>query len=215
MDIAYTENPTKGDVIATFRYQPDDAPWAASGDLKRGESGLVIAALTIHPDPASPSGVTGGLIRKVQVGELLSAIRAKMTSDTVDRIADSGQVRFIPEEETAPARRGGRAALTDDLLRDIAATYLVETGSGMPPGALKRMAEQFDRPEETIRTWVARARRDGWLGPSVKGRAGAEPGPRLIALLPPMRLTARMLQHYLKMPPEEAAAFVREQQSEQ
>ncbi len=87
-----------------------------------------------------------------------------------------------PVADPAPAvtdRRGGRAALTDDLLRDIAVRYLIETLPGQPPGAMKRMSARFGRPEETIRTWVGRARRDGWLGPSVKGRAGAEPGPRL------------------------------------
>ncbi|QFZ78716.1 hypothetical protein GFH48_12825 [Streptomyces fagopyri] len=61
----------------------------------------------------------------------------------------------------------------------MAHRYWLYTGPGQPPGAVKRLAADFNRPEETIRTWVARARREGWLGPSVKGRAGAEPGPKL------------------------------------
>ena len=48
---------------------------------------------------------------------------------------------------------------------------------------MKRMAEHFGKPEETMRTWVTRARKDGWLGPSAKGRAGAEPGHKLIMWL--------------------------------
>jgi transposase len=43
------------------------------------------------------------------------------------------------------------------------------------------MAARFDRPEGTLRTWVSRARKEGWLGPGSKGRIGAEPGPLLLA----------------------------------
>ncbi|MFJ5174775.1 hypothetical protein ACIP68_13125, partial [Streptomyces griseoviridis] len=45
---------------------------------------------------------------------------------------------------------------------------------------VRRVATQFGRPTETIRTWLARARKEGWLAPAVKGRAGGEPGPKLL-----------------------------------
>ncbi|AWT47581.1 hypothetical protein HXP45_26800 [Streptomyces actuosus] len=56
-----------------------------------------------------------------------------------------------------------------------------ETAPGKPQGATRRLSEAYGRPEQTVRTWIARARKEGWLGPSAKGRAGAEPGPRLRA----------------------------------
>jgi hypothetical protein len=67
-------------------------------------------------------------------------------------------------------------------LRQVAISYLAETAPDKPAGAVARMAEEYHRPEETIRSWIARARRSGWLGPSVRGRAGAEPGKRLVDL---------------------------------
>jgi transposase len=33
---------------------------------------------------------------------------------------------------------------------------------------------------KTINNWIARARNEGWLGPAAQGRAGADPGPRLL-----------------------------------
>ncbi len=192
MDIAYAK--TAGEpIVGTFTYRQPHADWSASGELTRGPSGLVISALTLHPE--GTSGVTGALMRRIQVGEMLAAIRFKMVADTVNRVVDAGGPTFTPADERPP-RRGGRAALTDELLRDVAVAYLVETGPGMPAGALKRMAEQFARPEETMRTWVTRARRDGWLGPSVKGRSGAEPGPRLIGI-DPGPIAAAIAEHMI------------------
>jgi hypothetical protein len=177
VDIAYAE-PTEDDpVIATFKYHQPGADWSASGQLTRGATGLVISALTLHP--GGDSGVTGALMRRVQVGEMLSAIRTKMLGDTLERAAERGDVKFVAMKDHVTPR-SGRTPLTDELLRDVALAYLHETAPGMPAGALRRMAVQFERPEETLRTWVGRARRDGWLGPSVKGRSGAEPGDRLI-----------------------------------
>ena len=181
MDIAYAKPAAGESTVGTFTYRRQDADWSASGELTRGHSGLVISALTLHSK--GPSGVTGALMRRVQVGELLTAIRAQVAVDTVNRVVDTGGPTFTPGDIERPPRRGGRAALTDELLRDVAIAYLNENGPGMPAGAVKRIAVQFERPEETIRTWVTRARRDGWLGPSVKGRPGAEPGPRLLVAM--------------------------------
>ncbi|GGW68471.1 hypothetical protein GCM10010503_52300 [Streptomyces lucensis JCM 4490] len=85
-----------------------------------------------------------------------------------------------PRQETGRPRRGGRPLITDDLLRQLAEVYLEETAEEKPAGALRRVAAKFDRPTETIRTWLARACKEGWLAPAVKGRAGGEPGPKLL-----------------------------------
>ncbi|MFI0964656.1 hypothetical protein ACH4S8_25150 [Streptomyces sp. NPDC021080] len=86
-------------------------------------------------------------------------------------LADTEVVRKI--------REGGRVTVDDQLLQEVAYRYWFYTQPGQPSGAIKRMAEDFGRPQETIRTWVSRARKEQWLGPSVKGRAGAEAGPKL------------------------------------
>jgi transposase-like protein len=173
-------------VFAHFEYSPDDASWSVFGDVSRGAHGLVISRLEVRPAETS-TGVTGGLMRKVPTGELLAAVRAWAAVEAARKegtraLLGEEPVQGVFEEgdERAP-QRGGRAPLTPDLLREVAEAYLEENAPKSPPGAMKRMAKRFDRPEETLRTWVTRARKDGWLGPSTKGRAGAEPGPKLIA----------------------------------
>lgn len=163
-------------VVATFECVPKSGEWSATGTIARGPQGLVISGLALQTAVENVSGITGSLLRRIQVGDILHVARATIARASQDEL----QAPVEPEAATATkTRSGGRASLGDDLLRRVAVAYLAETAPGRPPGAVKRMAQEFHRPEETVRTWVARARQAGWLGPSVKGRAGAEPGPRL------------------------------------
>ncbi|MFH9225934.1 hypothetical protein [Streptomyces lydicus] len=173
------------DVVAHFSYAPEGEGWSVFGDVTRGSQGLVISRLEVTPATTS-SGVTGGLLRKIPVGEVLAAVRLNAAWEAARREGtrallgqEPAKGMFGESDEKTP-RRGGRAPITSDLLREVATAYLEETAPGAPAGAMKRMAGRFNRPEETLRTWVTRARKDGWLGPSAKGRAGAEPGPRLV-----------------------------------
>lgn len=184
MRIFETNEDSKPDVVAHFSYEPPNESWSVFGDVMRGSRGLVLSRLEITPSPSS-SGVTAGLLRKIPVGEILASVRTKAAWEAAQK---AGTRVLLGEEpiagvfregdETKP-RRSGRAPLTQELLRDVAVAYIEENAPGKPAGAMKRIAERFGKPEETMRNWVTRARRDGWLGPSVKGRAGAEPGPRL------------------------------------
>ncbi|GHC27049.1 MULTISPECIES: hypothetical protein [Streptomyces rochei group] len=166
--------PTADDNVYAFTSEPyGGGEWVARGTVARSHSGLVMSSLEVVADPKAPSGVTAAMLRKVPVGVILNHVRAD-----VARLAPAEV--DTPRPERAP-RRGGRAALPDDLLKQVAVSYLRETAPDRPSGAIQRLAAEFERPEGTIRTWLTRARADGWLGPSVKGRAGAEPGPRLRA----------------------------------
>lgn len=171
-----TVQPTAEADVFSFECTPVAGDWSASGTARRSVNGLVISSLEIHASDATQSGVTGNLLRKVPVGEILNHVRAD-----VARMAPPEQAT---QQSSRAPRRGGRAALSDDLLRQVAVAYLAETRPDRPRAALPRLAAEFGRPEGTIRTWLARARADGWLGPSVKGRAGAEPGPLLRDLTP-------------------------------
>jgi hypothetical protein len=145
--------------------------WTARGVAARSPGGLVISALEVVPASSAFNGVTAAMLRKVPVGVILNHVRAE-----VARLSPTEAEQ--PQTSKAP-RKGGRAALSDELLRHVAVAYLGETRPDKPTGALQRLAAEFERPEGTIRTWLAKARSGGWLGPGVKGRAGAEPGPRL------------------------------------
>ncbi|MGW3650217.1 hypothetical protein [Streptomyces sp. NPDC000878] len=172
--LATKVQPTGDPDLYRFTSEPvSGGEWSAQGTATRSPSGLVLSTLEVRAGSSALSGVTGNMLRKVPVGVILNHVRADVALLTpVEPQA--------PQPERAP-RRGGRAALSDDLLRQVAVSYLRETAPDRPAGALQRLATEFERPKGTIRTWLTRARADGWLGPSVKGRAGAEPGPRLQA----------------------------------
>jgi transposase-like protein len=125
------------------------------------------------------------MLRKIPVGEILAEIRTQLAQEEARRGASRRGTADDRAVVTAgrPPRRSGRAPLTPELLQNVAIAYLQENMPGVGPGAMTRLARRFGKPEETMRSWVARARRDGWLGPSAKGRAGAEPGWRLEAAL--------------------------------
>ncbi len=162
-----------GGIVATFECESPSSEWLATGDVSRKDQGLVISRLEVRPGPNAAGGVTGGMMQKVPVGQILRHVRAELGPE-------SEVSTTLPDIELARRiREGGRVSLDDELLRAVAHRYWLYTGPGQPPGAIKRLAADFNRPEETIRTWVAKARREGWLGPSVKGRAGAEPGYKL------------------------------------
>lgn len=163
---------TPGVEVGTWRFEyKHETGWIASGEVSGGTSALSVSKLEVRPAPGR-SGVTASMLRKVPVGEILLAA-------TVNASRAIGAVPEVFEDEPV-RRRPGRAPLTARLLREVAVLYIAENAPGKPSGAMKRVADHFGKPEQTMRNWVKRARRDGWLGPSVKGRTGALPGPRLV-----------------------------------
>ncbi|MEW2272189.1 hypothetical protein [Streptomyces griseofuscus] len=198
-DLATAADQAEGAVVATFEARPTSGEWLATGDIARGIQGLVISRVEMRTTNSAGSGITGSLLRRVQVGDILHVARA-----VVARAAQSTEpTQPVEYPWRRPQRSGGRSALSDELLRSVAVSYLAETAPGRPAGAVKRMAAEFDRPEETVRSWISRARKAGWLGPSVKGRAGAEPGPLLRDLSP--EEFARIFTEGYAAPPQNVA----------
>lgn len=171
LDISETADPDHFTFDARPAVGEPSRVWRINGDVVRTEHGLKVSRIEVDTDPAGPAEVTGTLMRQIPLGTLLDYVRGRVSATLAED---------LPEASTAAqAVPAGRTALTEDFLRDVAISYLRETAPGQPRGATRRLAEAYGRPEETIRTWIGRARRSGWLGPSAKGRAGAEPGPRL------------------------------------
>lgn len=176
--ISYPETADEG-LIAIFECVTD-SDWVVSGDVTRGPFGLVITRLEVRR-PGDSTGVTSSLLRKIPVGEILAAVQTEIAAELMRRGGEGEAFSAtLTLMNTEPARTSGRAPLSPQLLREVALAYIAENGPGKGPGAMTRLAEKFDKPEETVRRWVKRARSDGWLGPGAKGRAGAEPGPKLI-----------------------------------
>lgn len=138
-----------------------------SGDISRGEAGLAITRAEVNG--SLPAGITHQLLRKVPLGEILTLGRAHLAAREAPQSSP-------PAPETLPP---GRILMTPDLLRRVAQAYIEETGPGKDRAVLQRLEARFGRPKGTLRTWIAKAREEGWLGPGVQGRGGAEPGPKL------------------------------------
>ncbi|MFP1153592.1 hypothetical protein ACK280_15980 [Mycobacterium sherrisii] len=144
------------------------------------------------PDSQDPPAlINSDVLRRVPLGDIIARTERQLADDSwrtegvrsflgpnlmLDELTDE-QRRALENSSTSAVRRRGRPELSDELLIDVAETYVWEAGRGR--GALRRMSEVFDRPEATIRDWIAIARRRGYLAPTKPGRRGAAPGPNL------------------------------------
>ncbi|MFD9519310.1 hypothetical protein [Streptomyces sp. NPDC059979] len=169
------------------------------GTVSRSDRGLVITHLDVTPATtgSQPGGITARLLRDIPVGRILDSARTWLAVNEMMAASaasgDDGPILMVygglptrtADEIIAahsPAQASpGRAPLPDELLREVAEGYISESAPGRPRGAVKRLAAALERPEDTVSRWVARARREGWLGPGAAGREGAEPGPKLVA----------------------------------
>ena len=170
--------------IAAF-FALDHGDLAIEGELARGETGLVISRVEVVAP--MPRGVTQRALKDAPLAGILRSVRAQVAYQEAMREGtraflgeEPAPGLFQPEDAKIP-KTSGRTELTDELLRQVALAFIEETGRGKDKRAIQRMVERFDRPEGTLRTWITRARKAGWLAPGSKGRIGAEPGPKLLA----------------------------------
>lgn len=166
--------------VAHFKHSSPEG-WRAAGTVSQGRRGLVISRLEVWPDAegAAPlESVTSRTLRAIPLGYILSEVQrwTELLTFATVRVQTADEILAAHHPE-GPSP--GRAPLPDELLRQVAEGYLAETSRGLR-GAVKRLSDQLGRPEKTVSNWVAKARRDGWLGPASQGRAGATPGPRLL-----------------------------------
>lgn len=194
-DLALTEPDSQG--YRDFSYDLHDASLHLSGTAATYPAPRIVR-LEITPTDADGE-LTAGMMKHIPLGAVTASLNSLLTLERSERIIEKarGDVTSLPDAVAATIRdsvaqaqpvdpeprrhHGGREPLSDDHLRDVALTYLEETGPGKAKKPLERMAAKYGKPEETVRTWVARARKAGWLGPALKGRAGSEPGPRMLA----------------------------------
>jgi transposase-like protein len=152
------------------------------------------------------TGITSALLRRIPIGSITDRAQRILTArewktedvrivgylgitrsepfEDLDESVRNAVMRAQAAVETAKqAGRRGRPRLPDELLAQVAVAYLDEVTRGR--GLMRRLAERFNRPEETLRDWVQTARRRGWLSEATPGRRGAMPGPRLQQALEP------------------------------
>lgn len=173
--------PTDEEVAAGVVVHFEITGQRVKGTVSRGDAGLAVTSVTVEGE--LPGGVTQRFLRDVPLASVLRAVRAYLSLMEAQR---RGTSAFLPATGlSAPTDAelidtSGRVEVTDELLRQVALVFIDESAPGKDSNAVQRVAQRYGRPVGTVRTWIARARKDGWLEPGSKGRIGAEPGPRLL-----------------------------------
>ena len=138
------------------------------------------------------SGLTTNTIRGLHLGEFRQRI-TDLIRDDPDVLAKPRQIvadmMGLPEPEPGELttlakylRKGpskGRAAHSPEFHRATALMYL-KLWPQHGQRVVKAMAEEMGRPRDTVSTWVRRSREEGWLSKGTQGKAGGEPGPKLV-----------------------------------
>jgi hypothetical protein len=148
-------------------------------------------------EPAPAGGVTTTLLRRIPLGEVVAAVRARIAAtakrdqERADRFDESWFAKEHPDlrdfynKLAARGRllseRPGRAGRSDVEYALVAAAYvdLVATD----PTPLATLAKRMYRSESQLRNILYAARRRGLLTEALKGRAGGRLTPKAIALL--------------------------------
>lgn len=176
--------------------------WVARWVYAEQDGLQVVRSLTIEAEGRAtpPGGITADTLRKgvsprraadtaqaaVSAAGAVDPESAEITPEVVRLVFARGTARRQgPRTEPRPTR--GRPRLDNDFLAAVALAYLDEQEAGR--GILARVGARIGplrgiKPRhvvpQTVKDWVAAARRRGFLTPADKqGRRGAQPGPAL------------------------------------
>ena len=177
-------------------FVPERAPvgegFLVWGTLALTEGRLYFAELSLAPQRPEQASLNGRALRLIRLSPLLARAHAELASsaELASLARQLGWEDSPTAEEQAelaraaanssPKRRPpGRPSLGDQHYARIAHAYLDLQAQGYGRGIIRALAEQEQRPWQTIRDWVAKARKRGFLSAGQQGRAGALPGPQL------------------------------------
>lgn len=134
--------------------------------------------------------VTGTVMRAVSVAAIRNRVLSLLGTHAVafEAMEAVGGYGITPEQARrardvaelaaqAPAKPGRPRKPPEDYER-IARRYLELVKAGRRD-VLKALAKEERRPRETIRDWVRKATKEGFLAPGKQGRAQVRPGPNL------------------------------------
>lgn len=194
--------------VAVF---PELEPWTFRFEARPVRGRLVLTQLAIEVDPLAggypTGGISSGVLNRLRVGALLSAIHAR-ASDSRGQLDDDERVRtrallsaldvegsasghrLIEEarsvldevaDDSTPVRRGN-PGFSRAYLRRVAEVRLAVEAEGVRPiNAAVAHRLGLSGPDRA-RDHVNRATRAGWLSAGEVGRSARVAGPKLIAV---------------------------------
>ena len=177
--------------------EKSNALWIVYGSLAFATDGsLVIESLAVGPafedqlsregDDNAP-GITSQLLRLLSPPRILAACaehliaQGHMLDDAATADPDISPTSRKQTDLLGRIDEGRpqRAQVGDDQLAQFAARYVTLYYRGVPQLRLQ-LAREFGLTTTQVRDRTNRARRRGYLTPGSRGRAGANPGPRLL-----------------------------------
>jgi hypothetical protein len=180
-------------VVYALRWAPANKgakpePWLIRGLLHSTDGPIVLSALVIEHRDDPTREVTGTLLRGIDLAAIRDeALRwAAGRQGYIDAIARGGylsdeeveRVHKIAKESKHERPRGRRGYPTEHY-KWIAHRYLALVKAGHTANVLKVLAEQERVPRETVRDWVRKATKLGYLEPGQRGKVRTRPGPNL------------------------------------
>jgi hypothetical protein len=155
--------------------------WVARWVLAEQDGVLVARSLLLEPSSRAtpPGGITTNLLRELSPSAV-AADAAARGLEPVDEVLLKWTTRERHQHGPAPVERAprGRPPVPAEELAGIAEAYLDEVGKG--PGVTRRIAQQLNMVEDTVRDRIRMARDRDFLTPTKRGRRGGAPGPALI-----------------------------------
>jgi hypothetical protein len=175
--------------------EKSNALWVVYGSIATAHDGsLIIESLAIGPafdgqlsreGDDIALGVTGQLLRLLSPPRILAACAERLVAQgrLLDAAAQRGS-RAMPQQqrdllERVDQGRPRHAKVTDDQLVEFATRYLTLYHRGVPQ-LRQQLSHEFGLTTTQVRDRTNQARRRGYLTPGRPGRAGAQPGPRLM-----------------------------------
>jgi hypothetical protein len=137
-------------------------------------TGVRLGGDPLHGDPehAAEVEVSASKLRLIPLTEILEQLSER--PDFEDwMLEDLGWTEMMAPREPAPVDRPqpGRPPKPDAFYREVAEAY--RGAHGVRP--IKRIVERFVVAPPTARAYVRRARKLGFLGPGIPGKAGERP----------------------------------------
>jgi len=122
-------------------------------------------------ETSTPKGVTGEKLRKLPVERIIRSVLAAAAEDVQGWSLDwtNSEADFL--QAVTIGNPAARRAMTPEHLTEVARVYRKAVASRLP-APVQEVADHFGRPRSTAARWVQKARAQGLLGKTNRGRAG-------------------------------------------